>query len=105
MSFNVVIQTNYTFIVQISIFSFIFYSFHKEGLDMDLLRSNGETLSSICKQNIEEMKDNELLFMKWKYELCENRCSVNGHCHQGVCKCNSGSSFLVTSTTQIKLNE
>ena len=57
---------------------------------MDLLRSSGETLIAICKQKIANMNDNANLLRRWKNELCENRCGVNGHCYQGNCKCNEG---------------
>ena len=57
---------------------------------MAYLRSSGETLNTLCKQKIGNMKDNPLLLRQWKNELCENRCGLNGHCYQGHCKCNEG---------------
>ena len=68
----------------------IFSFFYKEGLDMDLLKSSGETLIAICKQKTENMKNNAALLRRWKNELCESRCGLNGHCYQGNCKCNKG---------------
>ena len=57
---------------------------------MNMLKSSGETLSTLCKQKIMNMKDNQVLLRRWENELCENRCGPNGHCYQGNCKCNEG---------------
>lgn len=57
---------------------------------MALLKSSGETMTALCKQKVENMKDNPTFLSRWKNELCENRCGLNGHCYLGNCKCNEG---------------
>ncbi|XP_028409030.1 fibropellin-1-like isoform X2 [Dendronephthya gigantea] len=62
----------------------------QEGFDMGLLQASGQTVTTLCKEKIENMKDNQTLLRRWKNELCENRCGQNGHCYQGHCKCDEG---------------
>lgn len=67
-----------------------FHPSFKEGLHYTLLDSNGKVITRLCKDELEQRIDRESLIRRWKEKLCENRCSKNGKCQNGSCKCDVG---------------